>query len=313
MNDAAPDNPITACVTGASGMIGRRIVRGLLMRGCKVRVLTRGEYLNPRVQVFKAGLSDEPELEKFISGADMVFHCAAEIKDASKMREVNVLGTKRIVKLVSQHRVNYFCHISSAGVVGRTSQEWVDESTPCDPQNDYEVTKLEAERIAGRPVAGCSTVILRPTNVVDENHLGEMELPANGSFKSRLKAFVKGGECAHIVHAEDVAAAAMYFMDRPSRDSQLFFVSLDHDPLNTVANLWRLYQASAAGKDGNVVTPFPHLPVAIPHMLRRLTRRAGNRGSVRYSSSRLCSEGFKYSFGVAEAVRKIVSDRSKSR
>lgn len=127
--------------------------------------------------------------------------------------------------------------------------------------------------IAARPVIGCSTVILRPTNVVDEDRLGELGLPADGSPKSRLKAFVKGGECAHIIHAEDVAAAAIYFMDRPrSPDPRIFFVSLDHDPLNTVAGLWSLYRGAAAGKNTEDFASFPYLPMVIPYMLRRQSR-----------------------------------------
>jgi nucleoside-diphosphate-sugar epimerase len=290
-------------------MIGRRIVLKLLERGCQVRVLTRGVYVNKDVQIFKAGLSEGDILEKFICGADMVFHCAAELKDESKMREVNVFGTEKIVNLVRKHKVKYFCHMSSAGVVGSTRQEWVDEFTPCNPQNTYERTKLEAEIVASAPIEGCSTVILRPTNVVDENHLGELSLPANVSFQNRLKAFVKGGECAHIVHAEDVAEAATYFASRPSQNLRLFFVSLDEDPLNTVASIWLLYRNSVAGCHRSPVIRFPHLPVAIPYLLRRVLRQSGNSGSVRYSSKRLILEGFGFTLGVKEAVNKIILDR----
>jgi nucleoside-diphosphate-sugar epimerase len=304
------EKPMTACVTGASGMIGRRIVQKLLARGCRVRVLTRRNYVNKDVQVFNAGLTDQVPLEEFICGADMVFHCAAELKDESKMQEINVLGTEIIMKLVAQHCVAYFCYLSSAGVVGRTTHAWVGESTPCRPQNTYERTKFAAELIAHVPIEGCSTVILRPTNVVDEDHLGELSLPANESFKNRLKAFIKGGECAHIVHAEDVAEAAIYFSSRPSRKPRLFFVSLDDDPLNMVADLWSLYRANVKDSGQNFTVPLPHLPVWIPYFLRRVSRQTGNRGDVKYSSRQLVSEGFKFKYGVREIVKKIIFDRA---
>jgi nucleoside-diphosphate-sugar epimerase len=230
------------------------------------------------------------------------------------MQEVNVAGTERIVRLIARHGIKHFCHISSAGVVGRTSQRWVDESTPCNPQNAYERTKLEAERIASRSIPGCSTVILRPTNVVDENQLGELSLPASDTIRSRLKAFVKGGECAHIVHAADVADAALYFLDRPAELPRLFFVSLDDDPQNTVSSLWSLYQVLAAGRSSNAVVPAAHVPLLVPHLLRRLRRgRSGNSGAVRYSSRRLVAEGFKFELGVTGAVRQIILDRGGSR
>lgn len=300
----------TACVTGASGMIGRRIVRALQRRGYGVRILTRRESQVAGVEVCRADIADDQVVERFVAGASAVFHCAAELKDESRMRDVNVLGTRRIVQLVERHGVGYFCQMSSAGVIGRTTQDWIDEAAPCNPQNAYEATKLEAERIAERRVAGCTTIILRPTNVVDETHLGELQLSVDGTLRSRLKAFVKGGECAHIVHAEDVAEAAVHFLDRPPGDPRIFFVSLDHDPLNTVANLWRLHRALTGGRSGGELGPFAHLPAAVPHLLRRLRSGRGNRGTVKYSSDRLLSEGFRYSLGVADAVQKILQDRA---
>jgi len=182
---------------------------------------------------------------------------------------------------------------------------------PCKPQNDYEMTKLEAETFSRLPIAARNTIILRPTNVVDENHRGELSLPANGTFKSKLKAFIKGGECAHIVHAEDVAEAAIYFADRPlSQNPGVFFVSLDDDPMNTVANLWSLYSAMRAGKDKETTTPLPHLPLVIPHILRLIAHRTGNYGNVRYSSKQLISEGFRFSLGVSDIVAKIIRESS---
>lgn len=304
------EKPMTACVTGASGMIGGHIVKKLLARGCQVRVLSRRNYENKDVHVFNAGLTDEAHLDEFICGADLVFHCAAELRDESIMQEVNVLGTETIMKLVAKHRVGYFCYLSSAGVVGRTTHAWVDELTPCRPQNAYEKTKFAAELIAHVPIEGCSTVILRPTNVVDEDHLGVLSLPANESFKNRLKAFIKGGECAHLVHAEDVAEAAIYFSNRPSQKPKLFFVSLDDDPLNTFANLWSLYRAKATDSTWSFAMPFPHLPVWVPYLLRKISRQTGNIGSVRYSPKRLASEGFKFRFGVREILNQIILDRA---
>ncbi|MDQ8164714.1 MAG: NAD-dependent epimerase/dehydratase family protein, partial [Gemmatimonadota bacterium] len=246
---------------------------------------------------------------EFIKGAEMVFHCAAELNDESKMRAVNVDGTKRIVELLEKHHVKYYCHLSSAGVVGRTSQVRVDETTPCKPQNAYEKTKLEAEILAGRQINGCNTIILRPTNVVARAHPGYIHLALSGSLMNRIKTFVKGGECAHLVHAHDVAAAALYFLDRPKSSSpRLFFVSRDDDPQNTVACLWSLSRAIGAGRDVLAITPHSHLPVWAPFALRSVVRRTGNCGNVRYSSDRLISEGFRFEFGIAGIVANIVAE-----
>lgn len=308
--DSSMEPPI-ACVTGATGMIGRRIVAKLLTLGCRVRILTRRHYVNQQVRVFKASLADEVELNEFMRGADFVFHCAAELTDESKMREVNAHGTALITALVDKYHIKHYCYLSSAGVVGRTTQEFVDEDTPCRPQNLYEETKLEAEKFAEHRIEGCNTIILRPTNVVDCEHLGELSLPVDGSIKSRLKTFVKGGECAHIVHADDVAAAAVFFLSRPPvLHPRIFFVSLDGDSLNTVSGLWSLYKEMESGRQRAAAIRLPHLPVIVPYVLRLLAGRPGNSGNIKYSSNRLTSEGFRYSFGVQKVVEEIFMERN---
>lgn len=305
------NNSQIACVTGATGMIGRRIVEKLLTLGYQVRVLTRRHYVNQRVRVFNAGFADEVALNEFIHGADFVFNCAAELRDESKMWEVNVLGTAKITELVDKYHIKYYCHLSSAGVVGRTSRKFVDEDTQCQPQNHYEVTKFEAEKFVDHRIEGCNTIILRPTNVIDCEHLGELSFLVVRSINGLLKAFVKGGECAHIVHAEDVANAAVFFLERPSSLApRVFFVSLDDDPLNTFSDLWSLYREMESLGKHSAITRIPHLPVIVPYGLRLLMGRPGNSGKVKYSSKRLISEGFSYSFGVRKTIEKIFLERN---
>lgn len=294
------------CVTGATGMIGSRIARRLADQGCSVRVLARGRCELSNVRIFKAGLADESRLEEFVRGAEMIFHCAAELKDATRMHETNVVGTSRLIELAIRHKVGYFCHISSAGVIGRTTQSVVDEDTPCRPQNAYEKSKFEAEQLFQRGIEGCKVVILRPTNVVDSNRLGDLGLAVDGSIVSMIKAFIKGGECAHLIHAADVASAALHFIERPIPTSpRTYFVSCDADPLNTVSDLWRIYKTGAAGSVPGKVFGFPHLPVLIPYALRFISGRPANRGDVRYSAKRIESEGFRLAFGVKQIVQDL--------
>jgi nucleoside-diphosphate-sugar epimerase len=288
------------------GMIGSRVTRNLVDRGFSVRVLTRRRCDLPNVEIFRSSLSDEHQLDKFVSGAEMIFHCAAELYDESRMQETNVAGTRRLIDLASRHKVRFFCHLSSAGVIGKVDQQIVDESTPCRPQNAYEKSKLEAERLFDTGIDGCKVVILRPTNVVDHDHLGELDIVVDGSATSWIKAVLKGSECAHLVHAEDVASAAVHFIDWPIFDNpRIYFVSRDADPLNTFAHIWRLYRVLLPDRGRLRMRCLPSLPMFVPYVLRRMVGRPSNRGDVRYSSARLESEGFQFAYGVDKVIRSI--------
>ncbi len=305
-----PKRSRVACVTGATGMIGRRIVKRLLSARYHVRILSRRRCEDCEIEVFNAGLSDSAIVDEFVRGADVLFHCAAELHDESAMWATNVVGTNVLWEASQKYRIKHFCHLSSAGVVGRTSLDIVDEDSPCQPQNLYELTKLEAERIVEKGIPACNTIILRPTNVVDAEHLGELALAVDGSLPSWLKAFLKGGECAHIVHADDVANAAMFFLEKEvSFSPRKYFVSLDHDPLNTVSDLWSQYASIARPNKHAYPAKFPHLPDVVPYSIRRMIGRPGNRGRTKYSSGRLLAEGFEYSMGVREAIENIFNER----
>ncbi len=299
-----------ACVTGARGLIGGRIVRRLLDLGYEVRILSRSkEFKIPGAKSYYCGLEDEAVLENFLQNARLLFHCAAELTDQFKMWEVNVAGTERLLRLAFQAGIEFLCHLSSVGVVGKTEQSWVNEDTPCRPQNSYEQTKWEAEKLVVRMGKACRTVILRPTNVVDHLKPGVLNLPSRASWADRLKVFITGGECAHIVHAEDVAAAAVFFITHPLPGPKVFLVSCDHEPMNTNAGLWALYSACREQRPLDGLKPAVHLPIVFPYLLRRLRGDGGNRGDVRYSPQRLLATGFSFSLGLVGAVQQVMRDR----
>jgi len=302
-----------ACVTGASGMVGRRIVHRLLQQGYTVRAFTRRKDLTlSGVGMHYGDICDESALKSFMNRADLLFHCAAELKDESRMWDVNVRGTENLLRLIHESGITYLCHLSSAGVVGKTEMPIVDETSPCNPRNIYERTKCEAEKRVAKGVNGCCAVVLRPTNVIDERRSGALGLPMRSGWADYLKIFLKGGENAHVIHADDVAAAALYLISHASETPQCFFVSCDHDPMNTFAGIWKLYKnferVGSFDESGPMVV---HLPVAFPHMLRTVMRGASNRGDTVYSSEKLLSHGFVFPLGLKGAIRQVIEEREK--
>ena len=299
-----------ACVTGASGMIGRHIVQLLLERKHRVRVLTRRrDFFGGEIEIFAGDINDEKLLKHFLHKCKLLFHCAAELSDASKMWGVNVAGTEQLLRVASESGIQYLCHLSSAGVVGRTSLKNIQENVACNPETTYERSKWAAEQIAEQGLRSGRVVILRPTNVIADEAPGALGLPMRASWSDRLKVFLKGGECAHIVHAMDVADAALYLIDYDDDKPSCFFVSCDHERLNTYAGLWSLYSAIENGRQVDEIEPALHLPIVVPYLLRKLWRGTGNPGDVRYSSEKLLSTGFCYRLGVEGAVRRLVSLR----
>lgn len=139
-----------ALVTGASGFVGRHLVRALLERGWRVAPLAVDlRRLEPR----------------HLRGVrpDAVFHLAAISHvptcqgDPALAFAVNVAGTQRLFRALPRVRT---IHVSTGDVYGRTRVSPITEDTPPRPLNAYSASKLCAESVA---LAG-GAVVLRPFN-----------------------------------------------------------------------------------------------------------------------------------------------------
>lgn len=302
------DSPKVAAVTGARGLIGRYIVAALLELGCSVKVLSRcnegwGEC--PRVQVIVSDINDPGVMEIFLEDAEIVFHCAAELHDESLMYSINVQGTTNIINALKMaESVKYFCYLSSAGVVGPSKDRLVYEQSVCYPNNLYEKTKYKAEQLVLQADLDINVCILRPANVFDASKLGLVQMGVRSSLKDRLLVGFRGNEGAHIVHAKDVAAAALYFMNKKLDQPEVFFVSYDQDERNTIKGVYAYICTLMTGRVVSSVV----MPNIFPYLVRRIRLGESLHGRVRFSEKKLRESGFTFPLGFEGALKNICDE-----
>jgi nucleoside-diphosphate-sugar epimerase len=159
-----------AFVTGASGFLGSHLVRRLTAGGWKVRALDLAAPLSsaPGIEVVLGDVRDPGPWKKGLSGTDVLFHLAAAL-GASRLSgeaflEINAGGTESVLGAAREAGVRKMVSVSSAGVIGAVEPGGVaDEDTPPNPQNAYDRSKLEAERIALEFARrGTEVVVVRP-------------------------------------------------------------------------------------------------------------------------------------------------------
>lgn len=159
-------------VTGASGMLGAALAAQHAARGDEVRALVRharpGQDRLPGVRIFERDLTGPAaDLEEFVDGADVVYHCAAELNDPARMVATNVEGTRRLLAAAAG-RIGRWVQVSTVGVYGRPRSGEVAEDSPLAPADDYCASKAQAdalvERFSGE--GGFEYSILRPCAVI---------------------------------------------------------------------------------------------------------------------------------------------------
>ncbi len=205
----------TCAVTGASGFIGRHLVRRLVREGCRVRALSRrhAEGPDPSGVVWSRGdlARPEPGLEPFLDGVDVLFHCAGELNDKSRMAALHVHGTRRLARAASG-RIGAWVQLSSCGVYGPVREGTIDEDSPLRPVGPYERTRLAAERVVTEVASdgGFAVSTLRPSIVFG----GDMP---NQSLRGLVRMVDRGmffyvgepGATTNYVHVANVVDALL--------------------------------------------------------------------------------------------------------
>src|SRR5439155_2206871 len=97
-----PSITMKVLVTGASGFIGRPLVLRLVARGHRVRGLVRRAHEAQALtgaEIEVGDVRDAGAVDRATRGMDVVVHlaCATGVARASVAREVNVLGTRRVL------------------------------------------------------------------------------------------------------------------------------------------------------------------------------------------------------------------------
>jgi nucleoside-diphosphate-sugar epimerase len=168
---------LTALVTGASGFIGGRLVERLATeQHVTVRAMVRNPKRTERlkklpVQIVEADLLDLASLREAVCGCNLVFHCAAVVRETGNREEffrTNVEGTENILALSAEANVKRFIHFSSVAVYGLNPAGITDEITPTQPcGNLYCDTKIAAEEAVWSfyKKKNLPVIVIRPANV----------------------------------------------------------------------------------------------------------------------------------------------------
>ena len=127
-------------ITGATGFLGRHLVRALAAEGAHITALCHEEKLDDAflalgTTVVKGSVLDRAAVEKAAAGAEVLFHCAGrvsrDVKDAEMLYTLHVEGTKTALDAARAAGVKRAVIASTSGVVAVSKEpEPTDENAP---------------------------------------------------------------------------------------------------------------------------------------------------------------------------------------
>jgi uncharacterized protein len=205
-------------ITGATGLIGRRVVAALKERGDEVTTLSRdprqGEQWDPM---------REPAPARALAGRDAVVHLAGEnvaqrwsAAAKQSIRESRVTGTRRLVdgigELAEAERPRVLVSGSAIGYYGAHGDEPIDEDVPAG--SDFLAQTCQAWETEADTAASCGLRVAKVrTGVVldrDGGALAKMLPP----FKLGVGGPVAGGrQYISWIHPDDLVGIVLASID----------------------------------------------------------------------------------------------------
>jgi UDP-glucose 4-epimerase len=224
-------------ITGASGYVGRAVVRQLLDNGHVPRLLVHSTKIDAPegTDLVRGDLLDRSSLALATANTDAVIHLAALVRVRESFEqplryyEVNVGGTLNVLNVLAAAHGHVespprLVFTSTAGVYGTPQRQPIDEDHPRAPQNPYASSKLAAEDAvawaakAGQVGAATLRIFnaagaLLPHGDTDDSRLITRMIGAAAGRIERVDVFGDGSAVRDFVHVEDIARAAVLALE----------------------------------------------------------------------------------------------------
>jgi len=211
-------------ITGATGFLGRYIVRAFAGSGWRVRILARQPIDHPQLaglqlEVVLGDLSNREALRTLVDGADVIVHAAGLIKarTPAAFEAVNVGGTANLAGAIEER-----------GAIARVLL--VSSMAAREPElSTYARTKRAAEQLLTAVLnRRCQLTIVRPCAIYGPWDRETLAIFRAVQYHIFLRPRVAHGRIA-VIHATDAAAAIAILCEQSSCHS-LFELTDERTP-----------------------------------------------------------------------------------
>lgn len=204
-------------VTGATGFLGHHLIQRLKRNGYEIRIFKEKSasmdlLKTEKVEIATGDIRNQKEVEKAVKGCNIVFHLAGLISYWKKLNalqyEINVEGTRNIVKACLENNVEKLIYVSSTVTIGvEDNEKLANENTSYNLSPlkiGYCDTKFLAEKeIYKGANKGLNAVILCPGSMYGEGDKRKIKTDLTFSFKFPMNFFYINGGLA-VVDVKDV-------------------------------------------------------------------------------------------------------------
>jgi dihydroflavonol-4-reductase len=224
-------------VTGATGFIGRHLMKRLVLDGYDIRCLVRQrkaiDFLaSQKIEVIQGEVTDRDTVLQGMIGCDALIHLAniyaMWLPDPSEFARVNVDGTRIVMESAAQAIIQRVIYVSTVAVYGHPKDRPFSEDSQPGKQmlSRYGLTKAEANRLTWEiaKMHNMQLTVLYPGIV-----LGAGDDKASGQYIQdilfqRVPSTIFHRSEAVYVYVEDVVESIIHSLTRPEAIGQRYLI-----------------------------------------------------------------------------------------
>ena len=204
-------------VTGANGLLGTNTVLELLEQGFYVKALIRNinnfiDCSHINLELVVGDITEYSSIEPFVKDCDYIVHTAANTSQnllkVSDYDKANIKGTKNIIDICKNYKIQRLIYIGTANTFGYGSLEDLgNEEKPIRKpftKSFYALSKLKAQKLIDNSSSEIDVVTVSPTFMIGAYDAK----PSSGkiilmSIKKNVLFYPPGGK--NFIHVKDVS------------------------------------------------------------------------------------------------------------
>ena len=310
---------MTVLLTGASGFVGKAVLKTAQQRSLKIRPVFRSmdSAKGHPEAVLVSGLDGSADWSQALKGVDVVIHAAARahimreeaLDPLAEYRRVNVEGTLNLARQAAAAGVRRFVFISSVKVNGEATapgRPFIADDAPA-PEDAYGLSKAEAEAQLKQVAQemGMEVTIIRPPLIYGPG--------VKGNFASLISWVRRGlplplGGVTHnrrsLVGLDNLVDLIMVCVVHPKASNQTFLIA-DGEDLSTTELLRKI--GKALGRPARLLWVPAGLITFVAGMLGKKTISERLVGSLQVDIHKTCELlDWKPSVAVDEGLRRAM-------
>lgn len=235
-------------ITGGNGLIGKKVSKILEKNNHTIISLDKTiKFKNTKkIKFVRGDIAKEKDLTKYLKKykSKVIIHLAANLgvakteKNGFDCLNVNIEGTKNILKACIKNKVKKILFASSSEVYGNGNMKPITENSELMPKSSYGVSKVAGEAYvrAYYEKYGLQYNILRFFNVYGPDQRDDFVISKfknNIKNNKQIKIFGSGNQIRSFCHVDDAATAINLIINK-GKKNQIYNIGNDKEPTKII-------------------------------------------------------------------------------